>query len=211
MASSTAASSIAAGDTTTGETLAPLRRAVDLPRAYRLLNHGPVVLVSSAHGGRRNVMAASWSMPVDFDPPKVAVVIDKSTLTRELVEASGAFALNIPLRPLARATEIVGTESGRDIDKFAALGIDTFAADKIAAPLVAGCAGWLECRVIEEPHNQQAYDLFLAEVVAASADPVLFSNGRWHFPAGSPRSLHYIAGGAFFETGEAFSVTDEAS
>lgn len=204
----TLAAPIAAAGATAGDG-SPQRRAVELPRAYRLLNHGPVVLVSSAHGGRRNVMAASWSMPVDFDPPKVAVVIDKSTLTRELVEASGSFALNIPLRPLARATEIVGTDSGREIDKFAALDLDTFPAEKIAAPLLAGCAGWLECKVIEEPHNQESYDLFLAEVVAASADPALFSNGRWHFPPGSPRTLHYIAGGAFFETGDAFSVAGE--
>jgi flavin reductase (DIM6/NTAB) family NADH-FMN oxidoreductase RutF len=187
----------------------PHRQPVDLPRAYRLLNHGPVVLVSSAHGGQRNVMAASWSMPIDFDPPKIAVVIDKSTLTRSLVEKSGSFALNVPLRPLAAATEIVGTESGRDGDKFAALGLATFPAEKIAAPLLMGCAAWLECRVIEEPHNQEAYDLFLGEVIAAWADPAAFSNGRWNFAPGSARSLHYIAGGAFFETGEAFSVPSE--
>ena len=54
--------------------------AVPLTKAYLLLNHGPVTLVSSAAGGRRNVMAAAWAMPLDFAPPKVAVVIDKSTL-----------------------------------------------------------------------------------------------------------------------------------
>lgn len=183
--------------------------AIDLPRAYRLLNHGPVVLVTSAHAGQRNVMAASWSMPLDFDPPKVCLVVDKSTWTRTLIEASGSFALNVPLRPLAAATEITGTESGRDGDKFAQLGLGTFAAGKIAAPLLTGCAGWLECRVIDEPHNQEAYDLFIGEVVAAWADPACFSNGRWHFPPGHPRTLHYVAGGAFFETGEAFSVETE--
>ncbi|HEX9449772.1 MAG TPA: flavin reductase family protein [Dongiaceae bacterium] len=187
----------------------PQVQPVDLPRAYRLLNHGPVVLVTSAHGGERNVMAASWSMPLDFDPPKVCLVVDKSTWTRELIQASGSFALNVPLRPLAMATEITGTESGRDGDKFARLGLGTFAAEKIAAPLLAGCAGWLECRVIDEPHNQQAYDLFIGEVVAAWADPTSFSNGRWHFAPDAPRSLHYVAGGAFFETGEAFSVASD--
>ena len=60
------------------------RIAVPLPKAYLLLNHGPTVLVSSTHGERRNVMAAAWSMPLDFSPSKVAVVIDKATLTREL-------------------------------------------------------------------------------------------------------------------------------
>jgi flavin reductase (DIM6/NTAB) family NADH-FMN oxidoreductase RutF len=44
---------------------------VDLAKAYLLLNHGPVTLVSSAHGGRRNVMAAAWTMPLDFSPPRL--------------------------------------------------------------------------------------------------------------------------------------------
>ncbi|HLA34346.1 MAG TPA: flavin reductase [Rhodocyclaceae bacterium] len=60
--------------------------AVPLAKAYILLNHGPTTLVTSAHGERRNVMAASWAMPLDFEPPKVAVAIDSRTLTRELIE-----------------------------------------------------------------------------------------------------------------------------
>ncbi|TWB38748.1 flavin reductase family protein [Nitrospirillum viridazoti] len=66
---------------------------VDLAKAYRLLNHGPTVLVSAHHGGTDNVMAAAWACPLDFDPPKVTLVLDKATATRALVEGSGAFAL----------------------------------------------------------------------------------------------------------------------
>ncbi len=182
------------------------RLPVDLSKAYRLLNHGPTVLVSSAHAGAMNVMAAAWSMPLDFSPPKVALVIDRTTRTRELVEASGEFALNIPSRELAQATLKVGSESGREIDKFGAHGLATFAADKIAAPLLEGCLGWLECRVIAEPPIQDRYDLFLGEVVAAWADPRAFRDGHWSFEEGCPRSIHYIAGGNFFETGAAFEV-----
>lgn len=40
---------------------AEFRRPVPLAKAYRLLNHGPTVLVSAAHGGKRNVMAAAWA------------------------------------------------------------------------------------------------------------------------------------------------------
>ncbi|MBH9665330.1 flavin reductase, partial [Burkholderia multivorans] len=47
---------------------------VELSRAYLLLNHGPTVLVTSAHGAERNVMAAAWAMPLDFSPPKMLVV-----------------------------------------------------------------------------------------------------------------------------------------
>ncbi|MCJ0762400.1 flavin reductase family protein [Variovorax terrae] len=183
--------------------------AVELPKAYRLLNHGPTVLVSSAHGGRRNVMAAAWAMPLDFDPPKVTVVIDRHTLTRELVEASGCFALSLPTRALAAQTLALGTDSGKSMpNKLDVHAVRTFPATKIEAPLVEGCVGWLECRVIAEPQAQQRHDLFLGEVVAAWADERVFSNGRWHFDAAPDalRTLHYVAGGQFFVTGEALDA-----
>ena len=178
---------------------------VELAKAYRLLNHGPTVLVSSAHAGRRNVMAAAWSMPLDFDPPKVAVVIDKSTYTRELIESSGSFALNVPTRALLDATNAVGNLSGRDEDKFVACALGSFAAERIAAPLIEGCVGWLECRVLPEPEMARRYDLFLGEVIAAWADERVFSRGRWHFDEQDDdlRSIHHVAGGAFFATGKA--------
>ena len=47
---------------TFSSTFAPVR----LEHASRLINHGPTVLITSADGARRNVMAAAWSMPVEF-------------------------------------------------------------------------------------------------------------------------------------------------
>jgi len=183
-----------------------MRVDVPLPKAYLLLNHGPVTLVSSHAAERRNVMAASWAMPLDFDPPKVAVVIDRNTLTRELVDASGEFALNVPSRMLAATVVEVGSASGRTVDKWSRFGIGALPAARIAAPLVAGCIAWLECRVLAERPTEQRYDLFVAEVVAASADDRVFSAGRWHFGDEALRSLHYVAGGQFFATGEALAV-----
>jgi len=184
-----------------------MRVTVPLPQAYRLLNHGPVTLVSSAHAGARNVMAAAWAMPLDFDPPKVAVVIDANTYTRGLVEAAGEFALNIPCRAIAAAVLKAGAASGRDLDKFAHAGLDAFAAERIAAPLVAGCVAWLECRVLPRPDNEKRHDLFLAEVIAAQADARAFRDGRWHFADDALRTLHYFGGGSFAPTGDAFDAS----
>ena len=181
---------------------------VDLAKSYLLLNHGPVVLVSSAFHGRRNVMAASWVMPLDFEPPKVLAVVDARSFTRELIEASGEFALSLPCRRIADKVLAAGSMSGRDGDKFAHAGLSTFPASRIGAPLVRDCAAWLECKVIPEPHNQKRYDLFIAEVLAAWADPAVFSDGRWHFPDAAHRTIHYQAGGAFFETGRSFECAD---
>ena len=177
------------------------RRSVALPQSYRLLNHGPTVLVSAAHAGQRNLMAAAWAMALDFDPPKVAVVIDKNTFTRGLIEGAGAFALNLPCRAIADLTFTVGSESAREVgDKFDRHRIATFAAQTIGAPLVEGCVGWLECRVLPEPAIAQRYDLFLGEVTAAWADSRVFSRGRWHFASEHEalRTLHHTSGGGFF-------------
>ena len=185
-------------------------KLVELKNAYRLLNHGPTVLVSSQHGERRNIMAAAWNMPLDFDPPKIAIVIDNNTYTRELIEASVSFAINVPCRAQAEMVVEVGSNSGRELidkspdNKFAGFGINTFAASKIAAPLVEGCVAWLECKVIPEPHIQNTYDLFLGEVVAAHADSRVFSDSHWHFEGHDDlRTIHHIAGGNFFAIGEA--------
>jgi flavin reductase (DIM6/NTAB) family NADH-FMN oxidoreductase RutF len=178
-----------------------MRREVELRHASRLLNHGPTVLVSSAHAGRRNVMAAAWSMPVEFTPPRIAVVIDKSTFTRELVAGSGMLALNLPCRALADMVFTVGSMSGREDgeDKFGRYGIGSFAGPVLGLPLVEGCIAWLECRVIDEPHSQAAYDTFFVEVVSASADDAVFTNGRWSFRDDNRdlHTLHHLGGGVF--------------
>lgn len=179
------------------------RVSVELSKAYRLLNHGPTVLVSAAHNGRRNVMAAAWNMPLDFNPPKVAVVIDKQTYTRTLIEASGEFVLSVPPVALVHQVVAAGNQTGRDApDKFEACGLLAAPASMVGAPLVEGCVAWLECKVLPEPAMAERYDLFLAEVVAAWADPAVFSEGRWHIAHDAQRSLHHVAGGAFFATGQ---------
>ena len=183
---------------------------VPLDKAYRLLNHGPTVLVSAAHAGERNVMAAAWACALDFSPPKVTVVLDKATHTRTLVEASGLFALQLPTLPQAAMTVAVGTDSAKAVpDKLRRHGVALFEPPGHPhIPLVQGCAGWLLCRVIPEPHNQQAYDLFIGEVVAAWADDRVFRNGHWEFDSAPDalRTLHYVAGGQFYATGASVKV-----
>ncbi|HPU50166.1 MAG TPA: flavin reductase family protein, partial [Burkholderiaceae bacterium] len=156
------------------------------------------------HAGRRNVMAAAWSMPVEFTPPRIAVVIDKSTFTRELVEASGEFALCLPCRTLADLTFTVGSVSGRPAepgqpDKFERYGMATFDGPALGLPLVDGCIAWLECRLIREPHPAQAYDTFFGEVVSAQADDRVFVDGRFDFRDDNAalHTIHHLGAGTF--------------
>jgi flavin reductase (DIM6/NTAB) family NADH-FMN oxidoreductase RutF len=180
-------------------------RPVALEHASRLINHGPTVLVTSAHGGRRNVMAAAWSMPVEFTPPRIAVVIDKKTFTRELVMAAGGFALCVPGAVLADATFAVGSVSGRDMpDKLARFGLSAQPGPVLGMPVIEeGCCAWMECRLIPERHTEEAYDTCFAEVLAAAADERVFRNGRWSFSDTHVdlHTLHHLGAGAFAVAG----------
>ena len=179
--------------------------AVPLDKAYRLLNHGPTVLVSARYKGVDDVMAAAWACALDFAPPKLTVVLDKSTATRALGEQSGRLVIQVPTVALLDVTYQVGHRSlADDPAKLAGSGVELLAFPEQDLPFVAGCSAWLACRVIPEPHNQQTYDLFIAEVEGAWADTRVFRDGHWHFETADPglRSLHYIAGGRFYAIGE---------
>ena len=178
-----------------------MRITVPLAQASRLLNHGPVTLVTSAFRGAVNVMAASWATPLDFDPPKFTLVIDAQSRTRQLVDASGEFALSIPCAAQAAQVLQAGSASGHDLDKFQHSGLTAFPAQRIDAPLVEDCVAWLECRVIASPATERQHDLFLAEVVHAQADDRVFRDGRWQFDDDRLRTLHYYGGGVFAVTG----------
>lgn len=182
---------------------------VDPAKAYRLLNHGPTVLVSAHHEGVDNVMAAAWSCALDFMPAKLTVVLDKIARTRELVEQSGLFVIQVPTAAQLQLTHEVGTRSlFEEADKLQRSGVELFRMPGHDLPFVAGCSAWLACRLIPEPHNQSTYDLFIGEVIGAWADTRVFKDGHWQFEHADPawRSLHYIAGGHFYAIGEALDV-----
>lgn len=183
---------------------------VALEHASRLINHGPTVLVTSSDGTRRNVMAAAWSMPVEFTPPRIAVVIDKHTFTRELIAASRTFAICLPGNALVDLTHAVGSTSGRTMDKFEHFAIGTETSPVLKLPVLSsGCSAWLECRLIPEPHSEDAYDTCFAEVVGAAADARIFRNGHWLFDDSNAalQTIHHLGGGNFICGGSVVRAT----
>ncbi|ACO73731.1 flavin reductase family protein [Laribacter hongkongensis] len=186
---------------------------VPLDKAYRLINHGPTVLVSARHQGVDDVMTAAWACALDFAPPRLTVVVDKSSYTRTLLEGSGRFVVQVPTVAQLAQAYAVGTRSlAIDPDKLAHAGVTFFALDGHDLPFVEGCAGWLACRLLPEPHNQSTYDLFIGEVTGAWADTRVFADGHWHFETADPRwrSLHHVAGGQFYAIGEPVAAAGDA-
>jgi flavin reductase (DIM6/NTAB) family NADH-FMN oxidoreductase RutF len=183
-----------------------MREKVALKDAYRLLNHGPTTLVTTCEpdGSRPNVMAAAWAMPLDFDPPKVAVVVASGTHTRALLDRTGELVLSVPGVALLDATYRAGSITGREVDKWRELGLEQEPASLVRPPLVKGCVAWLECRALDERPLLERHDLFLGEVVAAWAESSVFRAREWRFEGeGDPRrTIHHVARGVFLAAGE---------
>lgn len=179
---------------------------VELAKFYRLINHGPTVMVSAQHSGIANAMSVAWACALDFD--KLSIVVAKDAYTRGLIEQSGYFAVQVPTAKQAELVLNMGTQSRRsNPNKMDGVGL-FYQAGFDNVPLVQGCAAWIICKLIPEEHNQEKYDLFIGEAVCALADDRVFKNGHWHFDEAPEelRSLHYIAGGQFYAIGKGINL-----
>ena len=66
------------------------KRTFPLSKVYGLLEPGPVVLVTTAHKGRANIMAMSWHTMMEFEPPIVGCVISNRDYTFNILRPRNA-------------------------------------------------------------------------------------------------------------------------
>jgi flavin reductase (DIM6/NTAB) family NADH-FMN oxidoreductase RutF len=165
-------------------------RPLPLARVYRLLEPGPVVLVTTALKGRANVMAMSWHTMMEFEPPLVGCVISNRDYTFDVLRATKECVIAIPTVEIAPKVVGCGNTSGRKVDKFARFGLTPLPATRVKAPLVAECYANLECR-LADARLAQKYNFFVLRVLRAWLNPA-----RKH-----PRTIHHMGGGVFMVAG----------
>jgi flavin reductase (DIM6/NTAB) family NADH-FMN oxidoreductase RutF len=166
------------------------KRTLPLSRVYRLLEPGPVVLVSSARGGKPNVMTMSWHMMVDFEPPLVACIISNRNFTFDILQETRECVINIPTVELAKKVVACGNSSGRNVDKFKKFGLTPFPATCVRVPLISECFANLECKVADASMADK-YGLLILEVAKAWIDPA----------RKAPRTIHHCGRGEFMVAG----------
>jgi flavin reductase (DIM6/NTAB) family NADH-FMN oxidoreductase RutF len=141
-----------------------------LSEVYRLLEPGPVVLLTTAHKGRANVMTLSWHMMIEFEPPLIACVVSNRNYSFAALWATRECVIAVPALELAPKVVGVGNCSGRQMDKFKRFGLTPVPAARVTAPLVAECFANLECKV-RDTRFVKRYNLFVLEVLRAWIDP----------------------------------------
>src|SRR3954468_24840863 len=111
---------------------------IPLAQAHRTTPTG-LYLISTAWEGKRNVQFAFRAIGISDDPPLLVIGIQDKNFSREVIQKSGEFVINVCSQNQLQAVDKSRTLSGRDVeDKFVALGLETLPAKHVQAPLVAG-------------------------------------------------------------------------
>jgi len=128
-----------------------------IQRAFHKLNHGGLLLVSAGKDGKPNIMTIGWWLFGWFyyDRPMSVVAVTPQRYTFKLLEEVPEFVVAVPRDGMDSVTQICGTKSGRDIDKFKECGLTAIPSRHIRVPSIKECELNIECRIyhaLRPPH-----------------------------------------------------------
>ena len=166
-----------------------------LSRVYQMLEPGPVVMLTTAHKGRANVMTMSWHMCVEFEPPRIACVVSDGNYSFKALRTTKQCVIAIPAVKLATKVVAIGNCHGNLINKFESFGLTPVPAAHVVAPLIAQCFVNLECNVVDT-RLVKTYSIFVLEVVKAWVDPA----------QNSPKTIHHHGFGTFRVDGATLKI-----
>ena len=170
------------------------KQPLPLEQVRRYLEPGPIVLVSSAWNGQRNIMTLGWHTVMEFTPALVGCVISSGNHSFEMVRRSRECVINLPTTALTDEVVGIGNTSGAEIDKFGRFGLTAGKASAVKAPLIRECHAHFECKLADDSLVDK-YNFFIWEVVSArvAASPK------------HPQTLHYTGDGVFMVSGKVIS------
>lgn len=121
------------------------------------------------HEDSPHAMTVNWMTQVSFEPPMIAVAIEKESRSLPMVRGAGAFAISIFPTGARQAAGRLGRHSRNVPDKLE--GIAHHPAPVSGAPVLNECTGWIDCRVTSET-DAGDHVLMIAEVVEAGTGGV---------------------------------------
>jgi flavin reductase (DIM6/NTAB) family NADH-FMN oxidoreductase RutF len=119
--------------------------------------------------GNANIITLGMYMPISSRPPLVCIGVAPQRYSHKLIEETKEFVINSPPISLEKEMHYCGVKSGRDVDKFAEMGLTPIPSLKVKPPRIAECFGHLECKVVQSITCGD-HTLFVGEVVATTVD-----------------------------------------
>lgn len=163
---------------------------MDLAGIRRLLEPGPIVLVSSHWQNHHNIMTMGWHCVMEFTPSLIGCMITSANHSYSMIEKSGECVINIPTADMLDTIIGIGNTSGKRVNKFKKYGLTPGEAQTVSAPVIEECYAHFECRVADR-RMLAKYNFFILEVTHARC-------AVW---PRFPKTVHYRGEGIFMESG----------
>jgi len=122
-------------------------------------------VVGSRAGERSNLMTLNWATQVSFDPKLMAISVEKTALTHELIVSGGVFALSIVDRD-DRAIVRKFTKPAELDEEAGTLNGFSFRAGVSGAPILSQAVAYVDCEV-RNTVDCGGHALFIGEVLDA--------------------------------------------
>ena len=127
-----------------------------------------------------NLITIAWVGVVNSNPPMISISVRPERHSYPQIVQSGEFIVNLIDRPLLKAADFCGVKSGRDVDKFAALGLEKKYIEGFSAAAIASAPAFACCRV-EKQIPLGTHDMFIGRVEQVYVREDLFdADGSLH-------------------------------
>ena len=161
----------------------------------------PAVMVScGAEREEYNIITVSWTGTICTDPAMCYISLRPERHSYEIIKKNGDFVINLTTKELVFATDWCGVKSGRDNDKFTAMGLTPVPASKIKSPMIGESPVNIEC-VVREIKELGSHHMFISEVVALNADDRYIDLKTDAFMLNNAKPICY-SHGIYYETGK---------
>ena len=154
----------------------------------------PAVLVSCGDSPDNfNVITISWVGTICTNPAMCYISVRPERHSYDLIKNSGEFVINLTTEDMAFATDWCGVKSGKDVNKFEAMGLKPVMGEMVKAPIIKESPLCIECRV-KEIVKLGSHDMFIAEVLNVQANKKFIDPETDTFKLSDARLIAYSHG-----------------
>ncbi len=179
-----------------------MKKVLEVENYYKLINHGPCVLITSGNKKIKNVSPVAWITPLNDEPPMVIICVASSHYTAKLINKYKEFVINVPSVDMLKIVNDTGKISGIKSDKFSEFNIEYDFGQKVDTVHLKNCVGFVETKLWFRK-DFSGVTLFVGKVVYCEVEKNLYDN---YLIPQKAKTVHHIGSNKFFVSSKLIQV-----
>jgi flavin reductase (DIM6/NTAB) family NADH-FMN oxidoreductase RutF len=172
-----------------------INMGIPLTESYRVIAPRPILLITTVDKqGRINAAPMSFVMPVEMDPPIIALSTDPDGDTYKNICETKEFVANVVGEDIKKQMLTCSKSFPRGVNELEKAGLHWEPSEKVKPPRVVECLANLECK-LEWVHEGEEYVVVAGRVVAANVMEGVIKSGKFNVKEAKP--LLHLTGKLF--------------